>query len=792
MYAVGSNFYHHAQDPIADIAKRLYVNSVDYSSHVRKWPSISRDWNSVRAANVSIQLSNTDRLFNFFTGDKTRLKDSVDLDYGVRYKSHNLLRWSHVYTATVWSKVRIAVLPDAIANPINGEIDATKLLTSADSNTHYVSQIFSPSLLGSGDALWATGQVKPAESLSLYVEVSNGGAFPAIQFDVESGTVQSASSNFLDYFLRQNTNGWYDYGAKFIPSSLTGQISTELMPMDPSSKAQLAHTGNGSEGLYVYANQIQYDKYRESDRYFMTAADEQKPFGMNLGTFTQVYSGNEWAQSASIFVTNNATTAPDGSATASVIQNSDNAVAGLIRHTLTLTEEEQDAEDYYCIANWFMRQDSAYTRMIAATFNVDSPNLIGHEVIYNWDQNSVTTNQQYRPGVSSGMSWISAGGADNYRGDWIRIWATFRKPRTHEYFPGALDTIRGFFYPSVTPNSGTVASWGYSLQKGGAELLNGPGPYVAVHSDVSVYPSNAEDVIDLFDGTTRDANYSRGRLKLQAKDKLRNLSERIVGTGEVPVQINSITPSWLLFTLCSCYGGMSSIESTNNVDIDWAAVDSWDSHNTSNNVYVKTDFRGIKVTEALKRLSRMSRVAVFLEENRVTIRRWVNVDTNIQAVGDTEILSNQLSVNDESMVNRQWIFGDYDQSSEYFQIALFDEDTASQNSYGLHERVIKDQAIFYVTSVAALDTAQRIVTNEAEPIDRLSVTGIPSMLQMQIGESLSVTDNELEIAGTYRIMASKIDMDKDRVTFQVDNSQLLLANPFILDTSSLGGTDVLT
>ena len=117
--------------------------------------------------------------------------------------------------------------------------------------------------------------------------------------------------------------------------------------------------------------------------------------------------------------------------------------------------------------------------------------------------------------------------------------------------------------------------------------------------------------------------------------------------------------------------------------------------------------------------------------------------------------------------------------------------TASQNSFGLHERVIRDQAIFYTGSAAMLDTAQRIISNESEPVDNLSITTIPKALAMQIGESISVNDAELEVAGTYRIMGQVTDMHKHQITFRADNSQLILADAFTLDTSSLGGTDIL-
>jgi len=794
-YDVGSNFMHHASDPNGSMAKRLYISSVDYSDFVTKWPTVKREWNSIRAANVSIGLDNTSQLFNFFHEDKTRLKDAVDIDYGVRYKSHNLMKWSHVFSATDWTKLNGSLLIDAISNPIDQEVDADKFFVDTTVNTyHFCKQIITKRLVFEGANYWCDAHVKPAECLGVYFQLDNEDVFPSVTFDVESGTVvTSGGSKITDSFIRQETNGWYHVGVK-VTAAGSDYLGMAMFPTNPTSKSQIAWTGNGSDGMYFYGANIQEAQYAESHRYFMTDGDRQEPYGMNLLQYTENCSG--WTQSAGLGITLNSTLSPDGAATADTVQDSSGAAVLSISQSYALTEAQIKQHDYFCYANYVKEGTAEQTKIKMEVYDSSSnTSFLRQYAEIDWSADTVSEAQQ-RTDVHSGTAFISAAGMDSIDDGWRRLWVTIKNPGILVNLPSlSIDRIKTILYPagdSAVANSGTAGAWGGQLEVGGRELLSGPGAYVAVSTTGTIYPSTAEDTIDIFDGTIRDANFSRGRLQLQAKDKFRQLSDRIVGTGEDPIAVDSITPSWLAFTLCSCYGGMSDLQTTANLDIDWSAVDSWDSYNVSNAVHVKIDLRGMKVTEALKRIGRMTRTAIFMEEDRVTFRRWTNVATEISVLNNNNLIDIGLSVNDENLVNKQWVFGDWDESSNYYQLTVFDEDTASQNSFGLHERIIRDQAIFYVTSDGALDTAQRIIANEKEPVDVVKATSIVSALPMQLGESISIDDPLLNINGTFRIMGSRIDINKDRIGWSLDNSQLILANPFLLDTSSLGGADVLS
>jgi hypothetical protein len=796
-FDVGSNFAHHAADPSGGMSRRLYINSADYSRHVDKWPTIKRDWNSIRSTTVAIGLENTSQIFNFFHTDKTRLKDTVDIDYGVRYRSHNLLTYSHIFSATDWAKINGTIETDAVANPINQEVDADKFFVDTSVNSHgYVEQSFVKRLPFETADYWAVIRSKPSESLAFQFEIDNGGVTPSAIVDVQSGSfLGTPSSNFIDRFVRQNTNGWYDIGVKFT-SAGSDDIGVRAYLTNPSSKQQIAFTGNGSDGMYFHGANVQEAQYFESHRYFMTEAARQEPWGMNLWKWTENFSASAWGKSAGLGLTLDTQVAPDGNTTMDTVVDSSGVDSLILTNTYAFTEAEQYENNFYCHSKYFKEGTAEKTMMLLALKDTSSAGqYLQHQLEYEWAVSSVTGNTQVRATANSGTAFISNAGVVDLDNGLKRFWITMKSPGVLTNLPALrINQLEYELYPAsnVAANSGSVHIWGAGLEIGGPELLDGPGPYVPVASDTNIYPTNAEDMIGVFDGTIRDANFSKGKLRLQAKDKLRQLSERTVGTGEVPVSINSITPSWLAFTLCSCYGGMDAVQSTNNVDIHWAAVDSWDSYNGANTVHVKADLRGIKITEALKRIARMTRVAMYIEEDRITFRRWTNVATQIETLDNDSIRDIQLSVNDENLVNKQWIFGDWDQASEYYKISLFDEDTASQNSFGLHEKVIRDQAIFYTGSAAMLDTAQRIIASESEPIDRIGIQSIPHALRMQTGESISVNDPELNVAGTFRIMSQQIDMNKNLISFGIDNSQLILGNPFILDTSSLSGTDILS
>jgi hypothetical protein len=142
------------------------------------------------------------------------------------------------------------------------------------------------------------------------------------------------------------------------------------------------------------------------------------------------------------------------------------------------------------------------------------------------------------------------------------------------------------------------------------------------------------------------------------------------------------------------------------------------------------------------------------------------------------------------MVNRQSVSGDWSVDSDYFQFTATDADTASVNSFGAHEHLEKDEKVWHVNSAAALDLAQRKTQVYGTPYDSLMIEGGLAGLHRFIGETATAVDSTMSIDGAYRIMSIDFDMDKGFIKIGADRTQVFQS--FVLNTSSLNGSDVLT
>jgi len=307
------------------------------------------------------------------------------------------------------------------------------------------------------------------------------------------------------------------------------------------------------------------------------------------------------------------------------------------------------------------------------------------------------------------------------------------------------------------------------------------------------HPSSGSELITLFEGTIEKVRYTRGKVNLTSIDKFSQLSDRVLGSSDEPLEfVNSnYLPSDIVWYAVTSYGGYSNITSTSNPDIDYEKWLEWSSIFSASTVFTNARFEGEKVTEVLRKIGRMTSSAIFIDNNRITFYRF----SLVNSLGITLGINNttdkfDVELDDRTIINKQLVFADYDVTSNYFKITVNDEDNSSVNSFGLRERIEKDEVIWYVNSVSAVNYAQRIVTHNKLPYENISLETSLVGLTRFLGENVTMVNSFFNINGTYRIMDYGFNTDTGLLNFKIDKSQF--SNPFILNTSSLGGVDVLT
>lgn len=335
--------------------------------------------------------------------------------------------------------------------------------------------------------------------------------------------------------------------------------------------------------------------------------------------------------------------------------------------------------------------------------------------------------------------------------------------------------------------SSTIVNSG--LGSGTTSIVNSP-VFVEKSFDRKRGPGR-DEMISAFYGTSEKVVFDQGKAMLTVADKLKLFSERVVGVSNSPVIFSSsiLLGSDIAWTLCTCYGGLSSVQSTSNPDINYTSWLNWAAVFSADTVLMRGRFDGQKVTECLRKLADMTQSAIVLSDNKITFNRFTTVNTNISSLDDRHILNLSVSIDDADMVNKQWVYADYRPESQYHSISCFDTRTASVNSFGLREGIAQDESVWYVTSANAINLAQRIMSTAGVPYDRIKVETPLVPVHHLIGETVVMMDSLVGVTEGWRIMGYRLDTDAGRISLDVDGSQV--NTPFILDVSSLDGTDIL-
>lgn len=305
------------------------------------------------------------------------------------------------------------------------------------------------------------------------------------------------------------------------------------------------------------------------------------------------------------------------------------------------------------------------------------------------------------------------------------------------------------------------------------------------------HPTSGDELLTLFSGTVQEIQFENASATLRLNDKVQKLSDRIVGTTNSAAVFSSATmlPSDIAWTVCTCYGGFSSIASTSNPDIDYTAFLEWAQVFSDNAVYVGANYKGQNVTEVLRGVMRNTQSAAYLNNDKIKFSRWTYSSTSIVNLTGDHIKSLRAKIRADAMINRQWVEFDYRVESNYWNKSIFSQNTASVNSFGIRENVIRDENFWYVGSNHAMNLADRSLRVNANPYEEVTVEAILKPLYQTVGDTLAAYDPHLEITEGWRIMGMSINIDTGGVTMNIDGSQI--NTPFILDVSSLDGTDLL-
>ena len=323
-------------------------------------------------------------------------------------------------------------------------------------------------------------------------------------------------------------------------------------------------------------------------------------------------------------------------------------------------------------------------------------------------------------------------------------------------------------------------------------FTRGEYPYTVEHPYTVEYLYQHEDeLIHLYAGTIEKAEFARGAVTLRLLDKMKAFTERVVGSSDEPVVFSgaNLLPSDVAWTLCTCYGGLSNVQSDSNPDIEWSSFTAWAAVFSGDNVLVGAQYEGMKVVEALKRLSMYTDSAIFEEHGQVEFRRFSSIDSKTTVLDDDSIIDLSLTVDDAAIVNDQHVYADYSVGSDSWALDVISQDSASIEDYGYRENVLKDTSIWYINSVSAINVASKRTGDLSSPVKRFTIDSMLLPITRSLGETIRISDSFLGVTSStgWRMMEFEVNVETGRTRVTADGSQL--GYPFILDDAVYGLLD---
>ena len=306
------------------------------------------------------------------------------------------------------------------------------------------------------------------------------------------------------------------------------------------------------------------------------------------------------------------------------------------------------------------------------------------------------------------------------------------------------------------------------------------------------HPTSGDEMATIYTGTLEKVSYSQNRCTLKVRDKIYNLTQYKVGDSDVPVTVNSTIPSDIAWTLCTCYGELSSIASTSNPDIDYTKWLAWAGVFSADSIHMSTRYEGKKVSEALSSIAKMTDSAIYVEgDGKIAFDRFNNPSSLDSTLSYEYTTKFNIDVDSLRVINRQYVNLLYSASSNYWQGVVCSVDSVSVNSFGLHEDILKDDSCWFVSSTDASIISARKIDLYSQPPKQFNVQTGLRLINKQLGETLRLVNSFYGVDSSqgWRMTEYQIDLKTGLCDYTMDEATV--ANAFFLDFSDLDGDDLL-
>lgn len=303
------------------------------------------------------------------------------------------------------------------------------------------------------------------------------------------------------------------------------------------------------------------------------------------------------------------------------------------------------------------------------------------------------------------------------------------------------------------------------------------------------------EAIDLYTGEINKISYTENDCVIKTRDKMWDFAKKVVGESNNQVKIPPTSQyliSDIAWTLCTCYGELDSTQDSSNPDIDYEAFAEWAEQFSVDNVFAQTNYDGTKIISALTSLARMSDSSIWIEGNgKLCFKKFLEAGSECEVFMNDRMGNLCVDIDMDRLVNKHWVYFDYSTDSDYWQSGVINVHSTSVNTFGLHEEVLKEESIWYVTSVSALSIAARKGERYHYPNRKFKFNTGLFGIYTQIGDTVRLVNSfyDLTSGQGWTVDAVTYDMDKLKNEYRMDES--LVLDAFFLDVSTLDGDKLL-
>jgi len=306
------------------------------------------------------------------------------------------------------------------------------------------------------------------------------------------------------------------------------------------------------------------------------------------------------------------------------------------------------------------------------------------------------------------------------------------------------------------------------------------------------HPTSGDELVTLYTGFLQNVRYKNEICEAELVDNLADFEKRKTGDSDVPASFAAQIPSDIAWTLCTCYGGKSSVASTNNPDIDYTSFLSWAAVMSADSLTCVAQYDGRKVIEALTNLAEITDSAIWVEgDGKINFLKHQEVNSLDITFMNSQFQNLEIDVESQRLVNKAYVSFDFSVDSDYFQYTVFSINSASTAIYGIHEEIYKDETIWHTSSVDALGLAARKVNLYSEPPRRFGINMDLYGMRQKLGETVRLVDSFYNITSSdgWRLVETDLDMDNGQLKMELGEAPVLAA--FYLDVSLLDGDEYL-